>query len=31
MDATFQNHISSVLNEDILSVIPISGGDIKVL
>jgi len=29
MDATFQNHISSVLNEDILSIIPISGGDIS--
>jgi fructosamine-3-kinase len=29
MDATFQNHISSLLNEDILKVIPISGGDIS--
>ncbi len=29
MDATFKNHISSLLNETILSVIPVSGGDIS--
>lgn len=29
MDATFQNHISSLLNETILSVNPVSGGDIS--
>ena len=29
MDASIQNHISSLLNEDILNLVPISGGDIS--